>query len=126
MKNYEKYKDKIYSHNGEHFCHNFVRPIILEVDECDGRCTRCNLIQAMWLMSEYTKPEVDWSKVEVDTPILVRDSDNEEWTKRYFARYENGALYAWGDGRASWTAYDNDDVYDWKYAKLAEQEEGDE
>ena len=123
MKNYEKYKDKIYSHNGEHFCHDFVRPIILEVDECDGRCTRCNLIQAMWLMSEYTEPEepeVDWSKVEVDALILVRDSKKEEWNKRYFARYENGALYAWGDGRASWTAYDNSDVTSWEYAELAE------
>ena len=123
MKNYEKYKDKIYSHNGEHFCHDFVRPIILEVDECNGRCTRCNLIQAMWLMSEYTEPEepeVGWSKVEVDTPILVRNTDNEEWNKRYFARYENGTIYARISGRTSWTAYDSDDVYAWKYAKLAE------
>ena len=120
MKNYEKYKDKIYSHNGEHFCHDFVRPIILEVDECGGRCTRCNLIQAMWLMEEYKEPEVDWSKVAVDTPILVRDTENEEWNKRYFARYENGTIYAWISGRTSWTAYDNDDVCAWKYAKLAE------
>ena len=38
--------------------------------------------------AEPEEPEVDWSKVEVDTPILVRNTDNEEWNKRYFARYE--------------------------------------
>lgn len=29
---------------------------------------------------------VDWSKVAVDTPVLV-SNDNKEWIKRYFARY---------------------------------------
>lgn len=77
-------------------------------------------------MEEYEEPEVDWSKVEVDTPILVRDNENKEWNKRYFARYEDETLYAWSGGRTSWTAYDNSDVFAWEYAKLAEQEEGDE
>lgn len=127
MKNREKYAEEIRNYNGTNFCKYFVKPIILKKETCsDLECAQCNLLQLLWLEEEYEEPEVDWSKVEVDALILVRDSDNEEWTKRYFARYENGALYAWGDGRASWTAYDNDDVYDWKYAKLAEQEESDE
>lgn len=87
------------------------------------------MLQMMWLMSEYTEPEepeVDWSKVKVDTPILVRNIENEEWNKRYFARYENGTIYAWVSGRTSWSSIDDDDVYAWKYAKLAEQEESDE
>ena len=33
--------------------------------------------------------EIDWYKVAVDTPILVRDSEDEEWQRRYFAKYEN-------------------------------------
>ena len=28
-----------------------------------------------WANSEYVEPPVDWSKVAVDTPILVRDSE---------------------------------------------------
>ena len=32
----------------------------------------------------------DWSKVEVDTPIFVRMSDEEVWKCRYFAMYEDG------------------------------------
>jgi len=38
---------------------------------------------------------VDWSKVEVDTPIFVRNSIEEVWKCRYFAMYENGEVYAW-------------------------------
>ena len=76
------------------------------------------MLQMLWLLEDYE--EVDWSKVAVDTPILVRNSDNEEWHKRYFACYENGTIYAWVSGRTSWAAIDNDDVCAWKYAKLAE------
>lgn len=126
MKNYEKYKDKVNNCDGEYFCLNFVKPIILKADECDGRCSRCRLIQAIWLMEEYEEPEVNWSKVAVDTPILVRDFESEEWRGRYFARYENETIYVWCDGRTSWSAYDNSDVTNWTYTKLAEQEKSDE
>lgn len=37
---------------------------------------------------------VDWSKVAVDTPILVRDNIFSKWAKRYFAKYENGRVYS--------------------------------
>lgn len=66
---------------------------------------------------------VDWSKVAVDTPILVRDSEEEAWRKRHFAKYENGIVYAWGYGATSWSARGSGDISDWKMAKLAESEE---
>ncbi len=120
MKNYEKYKDKVYNCDGEYFCHDFVKPIILKVDECDARCTRCRLIQSMWLMEEYEEPEVDWSNVAVDTPIFVRADEEEAWDRRYFAKYENGHVYAWVGGCTSWSG---ENASAWKYAELAEQEE---
>ena len=124
MKNYEKYADEIRGYNDMEFCKDFVKPYILKSDECAGiGCIRCAMLQMLWLMEEYEEPETDWSKVEVDTPILVRDSDNEEWTKRHFARYENGTIYAWVSGRTSWASIDSDDVFGWKYAKLAEGED---
>lgn len=74
-----------------------------------------------WLFSEYKEePEVDWSKVKVDTPILVSDYEEHDWVKRYFAKFENGKVYAWAHGGTSWS---KDDVYCWKFAKLAEREE---
>ena len=75
---------------------------------------------ALWLAEEYTEPEVDWSKVAVDTPILVRNAKFEKWRKRYFAKFENGKVYAWNDGCTSWNAGAS---LDWKYAKLAEEAE---
>lgn len=76
-----------------------------------------------WLFSEYEEPEVDWSKVKVDTPILVKDILKSEWIKRYFAKYENGRVYAWKEGKTSWSAVNEHNVNSWKYAKLAESEE---
>ena len=64
------------------------------------------------------EPEIDWSKVAVDTPILVRDHENETWYKRHFAKYEDGKVYTWHNGSTSWSS--KGDTIDWKYAKLAE------
>ena len=61
---------------------------------------------------------VDWSKVEVDTPILVRDSNESRWGKRYFALFEDGLIYAWESGATSWSVENHGRVVPWKYAKL--------
>ena len=76
-----------------------------------------------WLNSEYVESPVDWSKVAVDTPILVRDNAEEAWEKRHFAKYENGIVYAWDHGTTSWSACGSSDISDWKMAKLVESEE---
>lgn len=62
---------------------------------------------------------VDWSKVAVDTLVLV-SNDNKEWTKRYFAKYEDGNVYCWLNGRTSWTALCEFSIGHWGYTKLAE------
>lgn len=61
---------------------------------------------------------VDWSKVPVDTPILVKNHDGESWEKRYFAFFKDGNVYAWMCGTTSWTPDIVDGATDWKYAKL--------
>lgn len=62
----------------------------------------------------------DWSKVAVDTPILVKDDCDEEWVKSYFASYKNGEVRAWIGGRTSFSVKNKTDTFGWKYAKLAE------
>lgn len=74
-----------------------------------------------WANSEYVEPPVDWSKVAVDTPILVRVGANLEWIKRYFAKYENGTVFAWSDGTTSWSSEGHTTA--WKLAKLPEKEQ---
>ena len=60
---------------------------------------------------------IDWSKVPVDTKILVSDN-GKTWFKRHFDKYKNGKIYTWVDGKTSFSARNNDDVIGWKYAKL--------
>lgn len=72
-----------------------------------------------WANSEYAEPSVDWSKVAVDTPILVNDSNDHRWLKRYFAKYENGSVFAWNGGRTSWSSEGHATA--WKLAKLPER-----
>lgn len=84
----------------------------------DGRCTQKRL---NWLKEEYKEPEVevDWNKVPIDTPILVRDSEDEEWRERCFAGYIAGKVCVF-DGYD--TSEDFVGISPWNYAKLAEQE----
>lgn len=63
---------------------------------------------------------VDWSKVAVDTPILVRDFEEKKWRKRYFAFFKDGKVYTWTGGVTSWTCENPNCVMSWVYAKLAE------
>ena len=62
---------------------------------------------------------VDWSKVKVDTPVLVRDFENQDWKKRYFAFFDDELIYTWDGGATSWSVK-NKGAIPWKYAKLAE------
>ena len=63
----------------------------------------CRDARKKWANSEYVEPFVDWSKVAVDTPILVTYSGIHSWVKRHFAKYENGRVYAWNHGTTSWS-----------------------
>lgn len=132
MKNYEKYADEIRefkSDIGTEWCDSFAKPKVLKPlgRKCENvSCGLCNALATLWLLEDYKEPkepEVDWNKVEVDTPILVRDAENTEWLKKHFAKYEDGIVYVWNLGRTSWSEPNNKSVSAWKYAKLAESEE---
>ena len=62
---------------------------------------------------------IDWDKVEVDTPIFVKMKNDKVWKCRYFSKYENGKVYAWVDGRTSWSNRVRDEPSCWEIAKLA-------
>lgn len=127
MTNFEKYRGEILeiSKNGDR----------VAIDKCTKKVQSCSEVTCwncvfyngdafctvplmLWLYEEYQEPKVDWSKVAVDTKVLVSD-DGEEWHKRHFARYEEGIVYVWGYGDTSWTT---DLMEAWEYAKLAEED----
>lgn len=90
----------------------------------DGYITTAGMIREVYLDGlKKIEPEVDWSKVEVDTPILVKETSGSRWLKRYFAKYEDGKVYAWRNGATSWSANDDYPTTYWECAKLAEVEE---
>lgn len=62
---------------------------------------------------------VDWSKVAVDTPVLV-SFDDKLWLCRYFADFKNGIVYTWGNGATPWSVNRRVHKDAWGYAKLAE------
>lgn len=73
-----------------------------------------------WSEQEYVEPPIDWSNVAVDTKVYVRDSDNEPWKPRYFAKFEDGKIFAWANGA---TSFSRDSVCNsswWNQGKLAE------
>ena len=128
MKNYEKYAEQIknYKNDGELTCGEILRQNVLKplgVNCNEVSCYYCIMLTTLWLLEECEEPKVDWSKVEVDTPILIRDSEDEGWGKRYFAKYEDGLVYSWTNGTTGWVLdYDSSCMTHWKYAKLAETE----
>lgn len=126
MKNYEKYADEIKRYSDSQvLCDEIKIPFILKPigKSCarDIDCDTCQTLTTLWLLEDYKESEVDWSKVEVDTPIFVRDSEDENWHKRHFAKYKDGVIYTWDNGQTSWTK--TYIMTAWKYAKLAESEE---
>lgn len=92
MKNYEKYADEIKEYKGTRFCRDFIKQYILKSDDCTNvGCARCKMLQMLWLLEDYEEPEVDWSMVEVDTPILVRNDDyaTTSLLRRHFVEYDD-------------------------------------
>ena len=64
-----------------------------------------------------TEDEIDWNKVEVDAKVLVRDKPYNEWEKRYFAKYIDGKVYVFKEGKTSWNSIG---IEHWQETKLYE------
>ena len=65
---------------------------------------------------------IDWENIPIDTPLLVSNGRG-AWKKRHFAKYEDGKVYAFVQGRTSFSG-SKDCVTSWKIAKLFEGEGG--
>lgn len=133
MKNREKYRDEI-AHEIRtgrtcNFIKNTVMPAFFKANgTCNGvECFACSNMFALWLDEEYEeppKPEVDWSKVPVDTLVRVRNDEDSPWVLQYFKEFDEDRSYkflAWSNGRTSKTA--GGMRTGWKYCELVEDEE---
>ena len=67
------------------------------------------------------KEVIDWSKVPVDTKVLV-SKNGQDWYRRYFAKYVDGVVYCFDSGATSFSVQDVIlDITGWKYAKLYQE-----
>lgn len=92
------------------------------------KCNSTNLYD--WLCEEYKEPEInwdkdiDWERVPVDTPVLVRDEEDKEWKGSFFvvyfpnSRYNKYIMFELGKKQDT-ASY----VVSWKYCKLANPED---
>lgn len=60
---------------------------------------------------------VDWSKVAVDTPIIVNELSSVE-LRRYFKEYKDNKVYYFSNGRTSWSSITSECIEP-KYVRLA-------
>lgn len=126
MKNREKFRDELDNMLAVFLAVVKGKPMPCEdtdCRECDfkGRCTERKDAVLDWLNAEYQEPPVDWSKVPIDTPVLV-SNDGKRWCRRYFAGKRDGKQKAYVVGATSWSVDDNRTCV-WKYMRLAEGNE---
>ena len=93
----------------------------IKCSDCDFNTTLCcpEEIQK-WANSEYKEPEIDWSKVPVDTPIYVWDNHDNRTYKRHFAGYNklNNMIITFDNGGTSWSS--GATTTRWIHAKIKE------
>lgn len=85
--------------------------------------SRCNEAKLKWLDQPAFDPEkdIDWSKVPVDTPVLVWNFEDHLY-KRYFSGIKNERFGAYGGGCTSWSAT-NGEIYYWCHCNLYRPED---
>ena len=89
--------------------------------KCDFNTTLCCPEEIRkWANSEYKEPEIDWSKVPIDTPIYVWDNNDNRTYKRHFAGYNqvNNMIFAFDNGGTSWSS--GATTTRWIHAKIKE------
>lgn len=88
----------------------------------NGRCKKDKEAIAKWMNEEYIDPaeRIDWSKIAIDTPILVRNDECNIWERGYFAGIGRDGIFVYPNGTTNFTQSSREDkpvVY--KHARLA-------
>ena len=124
MKNYEKYLEEIIDSLGISgmSCY-FIHRRVFHEETCNDRdCVTCNKRVKEWLKEEYN-PQIDWSKVPVDTPVIVISDGGVSYC-RHFAKFENNEIYVFNAGATSWTSPNSPYAFTkWNETKLAREED---
>lgn len=110
-----------YVHGNQNHCNPEVSckacPVYIEGDCHDFMVNIADVEAVKAIMSYEIEPQdPHWP---VDTKVLVRNRESEDFEKRYYSHFENGRYFCFNYGKTSWSSENK--AY-WKYAKLAEEE----
>ena len=92
-----------------------VKLIVHEKESDYVEAAMCNwnidymLIEVEW--------KINWNKIKVDTPVLVKDNNMEKWVKAHFADFVDGCVYTFPNGLTSHT-YEGIMMVGWDEAKI--------
>ena len=56
-----------------------------------------------WLKDFESQKRIDVGRIPVDYPVLVREEEETFWSKRHFAKIEDGRVFCYCAGGTSWT-----------------------
>lgn len=101
----------------------------------DEKCVKCgsenlrwfNASKQEWTIEELKQAgftveeqvQINWNKIEVDTPVLVKDNNMEKWVEAYFADFVDARVYTFPNGLTS-HSYQGIFMVGWDEAKLVE------
>lgn len=108
-----------------------LEPMVCTKEHCkdclncgtNGRCKdKEKTVILDWMNEEYIDPaeRIDWSKIAIDTPILVRNDECNIWERGYFAGIGKDGIFVYPNGTTNFTQSSREDkpvVY--KHARLA-------
>lgn len=128
MTNYEHYKEQIeritrlglgFGIDNNTGAVGYCTNIICEDCKFHGGCSDKKV---KWADEEYEEPTVGWSKVPIDTKVMVSD-DGEHWERRYFAGVDDRRKpLVWGYGATSWSFKWETQRMMFDYTKLAKKD----
>lgn len=107
--------------NSREMCIHFKHCDGCPLSDTSGCCRTVHLTQEQVDTIMAWEPPVDWSKVPIDTKVIVWDVSTVK-RKRYFAKYQDGKIYTYMEGATSWSD-ENAPMVGWPYGRLAEDNE---
>lgn len=75
-----------------------------------------NRITLIWERIE-DKEQINWFDIPKNTKVLVKNDVDDDWERKYFAKYENNTYRVYANGQTSWNS---DRTIPYRYCILAE------
>lgn len=117
MKNKEKYIDLIIDCFANGISCQFARGAV-KINCNITSCSECHSKVKRWLESEV---EIDWSKVPIDTPVIVWNNGMSKYNRYFAGLSDDGSILTFINGGTKWSS--KDERCAWDNAELANEKD---